>query len=217
MPWATVFDNVWLPLRLKGQSRATRQAGDHGGAGQGRPRRLRQRLSARALGRHEDARLDRPRAGDAAGAAADGRAVRRARRDHPQQAQRRSRRAEMRARRDRGVRHPFRLRERLSLRPHRGDGAAPGPRRRRDRDPGAAAARRGFPPDAALRRALPRDLGRAASGDEHGARAFAVEPRPDCAAMCCRRWRWSARWSPGRRWCGSTISSPSSCRRRAWS
>lgn len=27
MPWATVFDNVWLPLRLKGQSRAAARAG----------------------------------------------------------------------------------------------------------------------------------------------------------------------------------------------
>lgn len=27
MPWATVFDNVWLPLRLKGQPRAAARAG----------------------------------------------------------------------------------------------------------------------------------------------------------------------------------------------
>ena len=28
MPWASVFDNVWLPLRLRGMSRAEAGAGD---------------------------------------------------------------------------------------------------------------------------------------------------------------------------------------------
>ena len=41
------------------------------------------RLSAHAVGRHEAARRHRPRAGDGAGRAADGRAVRGARRDDP--------------------------------------------------------------------------------------------------------------------------------------
>ena len=42
MPWATVFDNVWLPLRLKGQSRERAEPRDRGGARHGRPGRLRQ-------------------------------------------------------------------------------------------------------------------------------------------------------------------------------
>ena len=50
---------------------------------------VRRCLSARALRRHEDARLHRPRADHQAQAAAHGRALRRARRDHPLQAQRR--------------------------------------------------------------------------------------------------------------------------------
>ena len=90
MPWATALTNVMLPLQLT-PACATRRSGERGrrGAGRGRADRLRARLSARAVGRHEDARLDRARAGDAAQGAADGRAVRRARRDHPPQAQRR--------------------------------------------------------------------------------------------------------------------------------
>ena len=91
MPWATVWDNVYLPLRLAGRvARATRRRRSRrrsravGLAG------FEQRLSARALGRHAHARLDRPRARHRAAAAAARRAVRRARRDHALQAQRRS-------------------------------------------------------------------------------------------------------------------------------
>ena len=64
MPWATVFDNVWLPLRLRGiVARRAARAEVMEALAHGRPRRLRRRLSARALRRHEDARLDRARAG----------------------------------------------------------------------------------------------------------------------------------------------------------
>ncbi len=63
MPWATVFDNVHLPLQLQGQGRRRGQGPGRGGARDGRPPGLRGRLSARALGRHEDAGLDRPRPG----------------------------------------------------------------------------------------------------------------------------------------------------------
>ena len=60
MPWASVFDNVWLPLRLQGVSRSKAA------------RALRQvlatasawpslnALTRRAVGRHADARVDRP-------------------------------------------------------------------------------------------------------------------------------------------------------------
>ena len=78
------------------RARAARAARD-GDAGARRPRRIRRRLSARAVRRHADAGVDRARAGHRAARAADGRAVRGARRDHPLQAQRRSDRAVARA------------------------------------------------------------------------------------------------------------------------
>ena len=52
-------------------------------AGPGQPHRLREEVSLAAVGRHAAARLDRPRAGLRCRPAADGRAVRRARRDRP--------------------------------------------------------------------------------------------------------------------------------------
>ena len=95
MPWATVAANVRLPLEL---ARAFDAADDASAARRrgARARRacgLRAGLSARTFRRHEDARLDRARAGHRAEAAADGRAVRGARRDHALQAQQRSARA----------------------------------------------------------------------------------------------------------------------------
>ena len=89
-PWSDVATNVWLPLRLRGISRADAREPGRRGARAGRPDRLREGLSARTFRRHEDARLDRARAGDASSAAADGRTVRRARRNHAHAPQRRS-------------------------------------------------------------------------------------------------------------------------------
>ncbi len=60
------------------------------GARARRARVVPQLLSARAVRRHEDARVDRARARDRPETSAHGRAVRGARRDHPFQAQRRS-------------------------------------------------------------------------------------------------------------------------------
>ena len=89
MPWARVAANVRLPLDLAGVPR-----------GRGRRRAWTRRWrwsgldkfagapAARAVGRHADARVDRARAGHAADAAADGRALRRARRDHAPPARR---------------------------------------------------------------------------------------------------------------------------------
>ncbi len=87
MPWANVFDNVWLPLRLAGQSRASARATVEEALAKVGLAGFEQGLSARTVGRHEDARLDRPRPRDPPRPASDGRAVRRARRDHPHQAQ----------------------------------------------------------------------------------------------------------------------------------
>ena len=94
------------------------------------------------------------------------------------------------------------LRERLSLRPHRRDGAAAGPNRRGGHDARSAAARRGFP---ARRTTTPRRcratshaLHRAmtATGEKADAR---VNRRQAHAATSCRRWRSLARFALGKR------------------
>ena len=123
-----------------------------GGVGAGRPLGISRCLSARALGRDEDAGLDRARARHRSAAAADGRAVRRARRDHPLQAQRRAHRLVARRRQHRGVRHPLGVRVGLSVEPHRGDDAAARPRVRRACDRRAVSARRGLSHLARIRR-----------------------------------------------------------------
>ena len=177
MPWATVFDNVWLPLRLQGRGRRRGRATRSMAAlGHRRPRAVRRGLPARALGRDEDAGLDRPGAGHAAAAAADGRAVRGARRDHPLPAQRRPAAPLAEPELDRGLRHPQRLRVGLPL------AAASWSWR-----PGRAAwspTSRSPPPTRATRRSAPREpynaycragLGRAASRD--GGLAVAASPR----------------------------------------
>ena len=76
LPAAAARDSTGPPRRRGWRRRSPRRA-----------RRLRRRLSARTLRRHEDAGLDRARIGDGAEAPADGRAVRGARRDHALQAQ----------------------------------------------------------------------------------------------------------------------------------
>jgi NitT/TauT family transport system ATP-binding protein len=79
MPWRTVFGNVYLPLRMKGVSKsAARPVVDEALARVGVVG-VRAILSAAIVRRHEDAGVDRPRAGDQPDHAADGRAVRRPR------------------------------------------------------------------------------------------------------------------------------------------
>ncbi|EGE55499.1 putative nitrate/sulfonate/bicarbonate ABC transporter, permease protein [Rhizobium etli CNPAF512] len=104
---------------------------DHGCTDDGRSAGFRQGLSARTFRRHEDAGLDRPRAGDETEASADGRALRRTRRNHPPEAQRRRAAALEDDRHYRHLRHSFRLRVGLSLEPHRGDEGKARPRPRR--------------------------------------------------------------------------------------
>ncbi len=80
LPWKTVVENVAFPLRVGAQAAGRRGHGaGGGGARQGQPVVLSRRLSAYAFRRHEAARRHRTRAGDGAGRAAHGRAVRRAR------------------------------------------------------------------------------------------------------------------------------------------
>ena len=119
-----VFDNVYLPLRLAGVSR---EAAAPLVARRSRSSALPtfERALPRELSGGMRMRVrHRPRAGDAADAAADGRAFRRARRGDALPAQRRSARAEAPVRHDDRLRHPFGLRERLSLDAHRRDVAA---------------------------------------------------------------------------------------------
>ena len=130
--------------------------GSRAGAGARRPGRFRRRFPARIVRRHADARLHRPRAGHRAAAAADGRALRRARRDHPLQAQRRSVVAVADARAHGDLRHPFGVRVGLSVAAHRGDDAAPRPGVRRHRYPRALSARRGLSHLGGICRILPR-------------------------------------------------------------
>ena len=90
MPWSTVAANVELPFRIAGRVRSAERDRVAAALRARRARRLRAVLSAPAVGRHADARVDRPRAGHRPRTAAARRAVRRARRDHPLRAQRRS-------------------------------------------------------------------------------------------------------------------------------
>ncbi len=64
MPWSTIRENVRLPLKLAHMPDAQSTRAGGRGARTGRSRGLRRSLSARIIGRHEDARVAGPRAGD---------------------------------------------------------------------------------------------------------------------------------------------------------
>src|SRR5262245_60291644 len=163
------------------ENRAARGRGAAARGGRARAcwaRGLRRRLSARAVRRHEDARLDRARARHRAEAPVDGRAVCSARRDHPLQAQRRSTVALAGARQDRGVRHPFSVRVGLSLAAHRGDDAAAGARVHRAPDRRALSPRRALSHLGRLRRLLPASVGGAVAGHGGGMSTDKSEARP---------------------------------------
>ncbi len=87
-PWRTVIENVAFPLEIAGigEGRAARQGEALHLAG--RPHRIREPLSQRALRRHAPARRHRPHARLRAEDPADGRAVRLARRADPAAARR---------------------------------------------------------------------------------------------------------------------------------
>ena len=164
MPWASVAGNVYLPLKLAGIGRAAAMPRITEALAPCRARGLRRCLSARTVRRHEDAGLDRTRAGDEPEAPADGRAVRRARRDHPLQAEQRPADAVGGDAPDRDLRHPFGVRVGLSVEPHHRDDPAPRPRACGDRGGRALSAHRSVPHLAGLCRALPHGVGGAGRG-----------------------------------------------------
>ena len=109
MPWARVDANVRLPLDLAGKPKAESRQRVAEAHCPRRARRFRARLSAPVVRRHADARVDRAQPRHRAQPAADGRAVRRARRVHPQPARCRPHQAVVGAQAHHGVRHPFDL------------------------------------------------------------------------------------------------------------
>ena len=228
MPWATVARNVTCRSNLQGMPREAAEQR----AAQALERvglaAFRRCLSARTLRRHENARLDRPRARHRSAAAADGRAVRGTRRDHPFQAQQRSARAVAGGRPHGHFRHPFGVRVGLSVAPDRGDDAAAGPGLCRDRDRRALSARRALSHLRGLRGPVPDRV--AGAGERHGGRggfgATRDRPRPSTAMSTDIAGGWprfvlpvatvgSPSWR-GIWWCVSTISRPSSCLVRVW-
>ena len=82
LPWRNALQNVLLPLEIGGDARRGRRR-RVGAARAGRAARLRRGLSVAAVGRDEAAGRHRAGAHHEAAGAPDGRAVRRARRDHP--------------------------------------------------------------------------------------------------------------------------------------
>ena len=133
MPWADALANARLPLDLKRVSRSDGEARAADALARLGLGRFSTRLSPRIVRRHEDARLDRPRAGGGAATAADGRAFRGAGRTHPPEPERRSADAVARRRHHRDLRHPQRDGSQLSVGSRAGDVAAPGPHQNRDR------------------------------------------------------------------------------------
>ena len=87
-PWRTIERNVALPLEIMGISGAEQAERIKRTHGPRQPDRVREEISVAAFRRHAAARLDRPGAGLRCRPAADGRAVRRARRDRPRPSQR---------------------------------------------------------------------------------------------------------------------------------
>ena len=116
---------------VRDQAPQARRAADQSAARRDRPRGFRERLSARALRRHAAAGVDRARARAGSGGAADGRAVRRARRVHARRDEPAPAAVVVGDRQDDRLRHPQHQRGDLPRRPRRRDDASAGPRRAR--------------------------------------------------------------------------------------
>ena len=186
-----------------GSAKAARRARVDGAARADRADRVRRVLPRPAVRRHAAAGGDRPRAGRASAAAADGRAVRRAGRDDPGAD---AERAGPDLRRDRGgggVRDPLHPRGGVPLRPRRGD-VAPARADRRGRRRSSWAARpattrcgrttRSSPPSPQVREALHGDAdvtdarGRGGPMTRRRSRTAAVDHRPGGDASRAGSW-----------------------------
>ena len=86
-PWRTVARNIALPLEIMGYSKAEREARVKKGLDLVNLTGFRQQVPVAIVGRHAAARLDRPRPLVRPRHPADGRAVRRARRDRARHAE----------------------------------------------------------------------------------------------------------------------------------
>ena len=156
LPWKTVYENAAFGLAMAGApAAAIKERVAHYLDVVGLDR-LREALSLSALRRHAAARRPGPRAGDEPVGAADGRAVRRARRADPRNPAGGIARADGAPGRaqDHGVHHPFDRRGDPARRPHRGDERAARPHQGNPRHAVRPSARR---QRAARRSAVRRD------------------------------------------------------------
>ncbi len=165
--WRTVAKNVALPLEMARWPRQKRAERVKEMLELVELERLREPPAVAAVGRHAAARLDRARALVRPGAAADGRAVRRARRDDARAAQHGAAADLGGERLDGRVRHALDRRGGLPLDARRRDVAAAGSDLRDDPDRPAAAAHGDDARGAALLRA-----------GHGGARGAPSRPRP---------------------------------------
>ena len=149
-PWRTIERNVALPLEIMGIPAAEQRGAHQAHARPRQPHRLREEISLAAVRRHAAARLDRPRARLRRRPAADGRAVRRARRDRARPSQRAAAGTLGAHQQDDLLRHAFDPRGGLPVDAHRRDVAAAGPRHRRDRIDAAEGAPARHPRDAGV-------------------------------------------------------------------
>ncbi len=140
-PWRTVLSNVDAAGRRAGSRSQGDARARHRSVEARRARRVRGPVSAGAVRRHAAARRAGARADPRSGAAADGRAVRRARRDDAREHEHRAAAHLDGAAQDRGLHHPLDRRGRVPRRPRAGDDAAAGQDRRRAHDRPAATAR----------------------------------------------------------------------------
>ena len=215
MPWASVRDNVRLPLKLAHAPAAEADARVREALAQVGLAEFADSLSARTVRRHEDAGLAGAGAGHRSRYPADGRAVRGARRDHALPAQQRPARSVAQPAQDRRLRHPFGVRVGLSVAARDRDDVAARPHRQRIPHRHAGAARRGFPDVGRLCRLLPRGLQvrcrRLMRGWQAHELAREIRPHPASRRSCSRR-----ALRHGKPWFASTTSSPMCCRGRCW-
>ena len=126
MPWARVDDERAAAARPRGRAARDADAARRESAGARPPPPFARPPAAATLRRHADARVDRPRARHRARPAADGRAVRRARRIHAAAPRQRAARPVVRATNDDRVRHAQHPGGRVPVESRGGDGRAPG-------------------------------------------------------------------------------------------